>query len=467
MMIKTRFAPSPTGMLHIGGARTALFAWLYARHHQGAFVLRVEDTDLTRSTPESLQAILDGMAWLELGWDEGPIYQTDRFDRYHEVIQTLLDEGKAYRCYCTRERLDALREQQEKDKASKRGYDGHCRELTEPQEGDFVIRFKIPKTGEVAFHDSVQGDIRYQNAQLDDLVIQRSDGTPTYNFCVVVDDMDMGITHVVRGDDHLTNTPLQIHIYNALGKEPPQFAHVAMILDENGKKLSKRTGAASVMYYRDAGYLPEAVRNYLVRLGWSHGDQELFATDEMIKLFDLDAINKSASSLNPSKLDWINQHYMKQADPKRLAELLRWHFDQANVDVSTGPALESIVISHLDRAKTLADMMTQSRFFYEEFEEYNAKAAKKAFGEAAIVPLETVRRHLEAVAEWQKETIHQAIQTVCEELEVGMGKVGQPLRVAVAGSGSSPAIDVTLALLGRTRTLARIDRALARIRAAV
>jgi glutamyl-tRNA synthetase len=461
MTVKTRFAPSPTGMLHIGGARTALFSWLYARHHQGEFVLRIEDTDLERSTPESVQAILDGMNWLELNWEGEPVYQTHRFERYREVVQQLLAEGKAYYCHCSRERLDALREQQEQSKASVRGYDGHCRELGLSASEGAVIRFKMPKEGEVVFEDSVQGEVRFQNTQLDDLVIMRADGSPTYNFCVVVDDLDMGITHVVRGDDHLTNTPRQIQIFRALGKTPPQYAHLAMILDEQGKKLSKRTGAASVMFYRDAGYLPEAVRNYLVRLGWSHGDQELFSTEEMIALFELDAINKSASSLNPSKLDWINQHYMKLADPGRLADLLRWQFEQANVDVSSGPALEAIVVSHLDRAKTLHEMMQQSRFFYEEFEEYDAKAAKKALVVGAVEPLSVLREKLTALGDWRAEPIHAVVNDVCEILQVGMGKVGQPLRVAVAGSGSSPSIDITLELLGKEKTLARIDRALA------
>lgn len=460
-MIRTRFAPSPTGLLHIGGARTALFAWLYARHHQGEFVLRVEDTDLERSTPESVQAILDGMSWLNLDWDEGPIYQTHRFDRYREVLDQLLESGHAYRCYCSRERLDALREKQEREKSSRRGYDGHCRELeAQSDSGEFVVRFKMPREGETRFDDAVQGAVSFDNQQLDDLIIMRADGSPTYNFCVVVDDMDMKITHVVRGDDHLTNTPLQIQIFKALGVEPPRYAHVAMILDENGKKLSKRTGAASVTYYRDAGYLPEAVRNYLVRLGWSHGDQELFTTDEMISLFDLDTITKSASSLNLSKLDWINQHYMKEADPDRLAELLRWHFERVGLSPDNGPALREIVLSHVDRAKTLVEMREQSRFFYEEFYEYDPKSAKRALTSEAVLSLSTVKAHLEKLETWSLEALQETIKAVCEELGVGMGKVGQPLRVAVAGSGAAPAINVTLNLLGREKVLARIDRAI-------
>ncbi len=465
MKTKTRFAPSPTGFLHIGGARTALFSWLYAKRCQGEFVLRIEDTDRERSTDESVQAILDGMAWLQLGHDEGPYYQTARFDLYKRLVQKLLDEGKAYKCYCSKERLTQLRETQVENKSAFRGYDGCCRDLTDAPMGvdDFVIRFRNPQDGDVVFDDAVQGQVSYSNSQLDDLIIARADGVPTYNFTVVVDDMDMGITHVIRGDDHLNNTPRQINLYKALGVEPPIFAHVPMIMDEGGKKLSKRTGAASVMYYRDEGYLPEAVLNYLVRLGWSHGDQEVFSIAEMQSLFDLKDINKSSSSLNISKLDWLNQHYMKELDAEYVAQQLKWHFDSAGIDTSAGPSLAAIVKTHCDRAKTLKEMAAVSAFFYQEFAEYDAKAAKKALRGVALEPLTAVKEELSALTGWTAAEVHNVIEKVCEKLEVGMGKVGQPLRVAVAGCGASPSIDITLEMLQKEKTIQRIDRAIAYI----
>lgn len=465
MKIKTRFAPSPTGMLHIGGARTALFSWLYAKKHNGDFVLRIEDTDRERSTDESVQAILDGMEWLQLNHDEGPYYQTHRFDRYKELVQKLLDEGNAYKCYCSKERIEKLREEQVATKSAFRGYDRTCRDLTSGQEGEYVIRFKNPVDGEVVFDDAVQGTVTYSNSQLDDLIIARADGTPTYNFTVVVDDMDMGITHVIRGDDHLNNTPRQINMYKALGAETPVFAHVPMIMDEGGKKLSKRTGAASIMFYRDEGYLPEAVLNYLVRLGWSHGDQEVFTMEEMQSLFDIQEINKSSSSLNISKLDWLNQHYMKEMDSAYVGEQLKWHFDQAGIETSNGPALDKIVESHCDRAKTLKEMAAASTFFYRDFAEYDAKAAKKALRGVALEPLQEVQAACEALEEWTAENLHKMVEDVCAKLEVGMGKVGQPLRVAVAGSGASPSIDITLEMLGKEKTIARVKKAIEYVKA--
>ena len=465
MKVKTRFAPSPTGFLHIGGARTALFSWLYAKKCQGEFVLRIEDTDRERSTDESVQAILDGMSWLRLDHDEGPYYQTQRFDRYKELVQKLLEEGKAYKCYCSKERLEKLREEQVENKSAFRGYDGHCRDLENEQEGDYVIRFRNPQEGDVVFDDAVQGTVTYSNSQLDDLIIARADGTPTYNFTVVVDDMDMGITHVIRGDDHLNNTPRQINMYEALGAETPVFAHVPMIMDEGGKKLSKRTGAASVMFYRDEGYLPEAVLNYLVRLGWSHGDQEVFTMDEMQSLFEIKDINKSASSLNISKLDWLNQEYMKEMDSEYVGEQLKWHFDQAGIDTANGPSLAQIVETHSDRAKTLKEMAAVSTFFYQDFEEYDEKAAKKALRGVALEPLQEVKAACEAITDWNAENLHKMVEDVCAKLEVGMGKVGQPLRVAVAGSGASPSIDITLEMLGKDKTIARVEKAIEFVKA--
>ena len=466
MSIKSRFAPSPTGDLHIGGARTALFSYLFARRHGGSFVLRIEDTDLERSTAESVNAILEAMTWLGLEYDEGPFYQTQRFDRYREVIGTLLEQGKAYRCYCSRERLDALREEQLKRKIKPR-YDGHCRDRTAPPSPDtpYVVRFRNPLDGDVVIDDKVHGRVVISNTELDDLVIARTDGSPTYNFTVVVDDMDMGITHVIRGDDHLNNTPRQINILEALDVTPPVYAHVPMILGEDGKRLSKRHGAVGVMNYRDAGYLPEAVLNYLVRLGWSHGDQEIFSLAEMVALFDIEDLNAKASSLNVSKLDWLNQHYMKTLSPAHVARHLSWHMGQRGVDPSEGPRLEDVVEIQRDRYKTLAEVADNSVAFYRRPAEYDEKAARKNLKAAAKEPLTELRRDLTAVEDWRREQLHLVVQAVAERLELKLGKVAQPLRVALVGGPVSPTIDSTLELLGQEESLVRIDAALAWIEA--
>ncbi|MDR9455670.1 MAG: glutamate--tRNA ligase [Spiribacter sp.] len=462
MTVTTRFAPSPTGFLHIGGARTALFCWLYARRHGGRFVLRIEDTDLERSTPEAINAILEGLSWLGLDYDEGPLYQTHRFERYRAVIDRMLEEGTAYRCYCSKERLEGLRADQQARKEKPR-YDGRCRELTEPPadaEGQPVIRFRQPHEGHTVVNDRVKGKVIFDNAELDDLIIARGDGTPTYNFVVVVDDMDMEITHVIRGDDHLNNSARQSNILKALAVEPPVYAHVPMILDEAGKKLSKRTGAASVTDYRDAGYLPEAVINYLVRLGWAHGDQEVFTLDEMIEYFDIADINHSASSLNPSKLDWLNQHYMKTLPAAHVARHLAGHLGALGIDPGAdgAPDIEAIVEAQAERSKTLVEMAENSRFFYEMPAHYDEKAARKHLAGAGPI-LEALVGALEALEHWRAEDIHQAVVGVAEEHELKMGKVAQPLRVAVSGGPVSPPIDATLVLLGRQTTLARINRA--------
>lgn len=460
MSIRTRFAPSPTGYLHIGGARTALFSWLYARKHGGTFILRIEDTDLERSTVESVNAILEGMTWLGLEYDEGPFYQTHRFDRYKEVIQTLLDNGHAYRCYCTKDELDTLRAEQMANKEKPR-YDGRCRHRTELREGvDPVIRFRNPDEGEVVIEDCVRGRVVIKNSELDDLIIARSDGSPTYNLSVVVDDLDMRVTHVIRGDDHLNNTPRQINILKALGAELPVYAHVPMILGADGARLSKRHGAVSVMQYRDDGYLPEAVLNYLVRLGWSHGDQEVFSIDEMIELFDIQNINHSASTFNPEKLLWLNHHYLMHADPLHVAHHLRWHLGQMGVDPTEGPDPVDVVKAQRERNKTLVDMARSSLFFYRDFGEYEEKAAKKNLTEQSAPLLESLAERLQALPDWHKEDIHAAIEATAEVAAVKMGAVAQPLRVAVTGTAVSPPIDITLELLGRDRTLARIRRAL-------
>ncbi|CAD5282192.1 glutamyl-tRNA synthetase [Alteromonas sp. 38] len=460
MSVVTRFAPSPTGYLHVGGARTALYSWLLAKNNGGEFVLRIEDTDIERSTEEAKQAILDGMQWLGLTWDTGPIFQTDRFDRYKELIQQLLDEGKAYKCFMSAAELDAIREAQ-KERGEKPRYPGTWRDRTDHPEGEpFVIRFKTPLEGTVVITDHVRGKIEINNSELDDLIIQRTDGTPTYNFCVVIDDWDMGITHVVRGEDHINNTPRQINILQALGAPVPEYAHVSMILGDDGKKLSKRHGAVSVMQYRDDGFLPQAVLNYLVRLGWSHGDQEIFTLDEMIELFSLDAIGQSASAFNTEKLIWLNQHYIKSLPASEVATHLKWHFDGLEVDLTAGPALESVIAIQADRVKTLKELAEISTYFYQDYEEFDANAAKKHLRPVARGPLELVKEKLMAIEAWEPENIQAAINATAEELEVGMGKVGMPLRVATTGSGNSPSLDVTLNLLSKEKVGERIDKAL-------
>jgi len=460
MTVRTRFAPSPTGYLHVGGARTALFSWLYARKHGGEFVLRIEDTDLERSTTESVNAILEGMTWLGLEYDEGPFYQTKRFDRYNEIIQQLLDEGHAYRCYCSKDRLDDLREKQMANKIKPR-YDGLClKNKPEDPDAPHVIRFKNPVGGSVVVNDLIRGKVAVSNDELDDLIIRRSDGSPTYNLTVVVDDMDMEITHVIRGDDHLNNTPRQINILKALGKEAPIYAHVPMILGDDGSRLSKRHGAVSVMQYREDGYLPEALLNYLVRLGWSHGDQEIFSLDEMIELFDVENVNKAASSFNTEKLDWLNQHYIKHDDPARIAHLLSPHMGKHDIDPAEGPDLVDVARAQQERANTLVEMADISTFFYKDYDEFDEKAAKKNLRPVAKEPLIAIRAELESLDTWSEESIHAAINKVAEALEVGMGKVAQPLRVAVVGRAAAPGIDVTVHLVGQEACLRRIDRAL-------
>ncbi len=465
MTIRTRFAPSPTGYLHIGGARTALFSWLYARKHGGSFILRIEDTDLERSSAESVNAILEGMTWLGLEYDEGPFSQMERMERYQEVIQQLLDEGKAYRCYCSRERLEMLRAKQMARKEKPR-YDGCCRDIADPpSDVPPVIRFRNPEEGSVVVDDLVRGRIIFNNRELDDLIIARSDGTPTYNLTVVVDDHDMGITHVIRGDDHLNNTPRQINILSALGARPPIYSHVPMILGEDGARLSKRHGAVSVMQYHHDGYLPEALLNYLVRLGWSHGDQEIFSIDEMIKYFDIKDVNHSASTFNAGKLLWLNQHYIKTSSPAHIAHHLSWHMGRLDIDPAEGPPLEEVVKAQQERAKTLVEMAEISAFFYRDFEHYEETAARKHLRPVAAEPLSKVREALEAVDEWIPEVLHQAVLEVAEALDIKMGKVAQPLRVALCGRAASPGIDVTLHLVGKAAALRRIDKALAYIQA--
>jgi glutamyl-tRNA synthetase len=461
MTVRTRFAPSPTGYLHIGGARTALYCWLYARRHGGQFVLRIEDTDRERSTDASIQGILDGMQWLGLQHDEGPILQSDRFARYGEVVQQLLDEGKAYHCYCSREELEAMRAEQMARKVKPR-YDGRCRHNPTPKAGVApVVRFKNPLEWTVLVDDLVRGRVAFDNTELDDLIIARSDGTPTYNLTVVVDDMDMAITHVMRGDDHLNNTPRQVNIYRALGATPPAFAHLPMILGPDGARLSKRHGATSVTEYRHQGYLPEAVLNYLVRLGWSHGDQEIFSMEEMTRLFDIADVNHSASSINPEKLTWLNAHYIKTLPLPQLVDEFRWHLHQQGIAYSGGPDETEVFLAQRERAKTLMEMANASRFFYEEFEGFEEKAARKHLNASAVEPLRLVHDALRSLERWEAPAIHEIVQGVAGQLDLKLGKVAQPIRVAVSGTSVSPPIDVTLALLGREATLHRLEHGMA------
>lgn len=464
MGVITRFAPSPTGYLHVGGARTALFSWLYARKTEGQFILRIEDTDLERSTEESVQAIFDGMNWLGLDHDLGPYYQTKRFDRYDEIIQQLLKQEQAYRCYCTIEELDSMREAQ-KARGEKPRYDGTWRDRTDyPTDKPYVIRFKNPTEGSVIINDLVRGDIEIQNTELDDLIIARTDGSPTYNFTVVVDDWDMNITHVIRGDDHINNTPRQINILKALSAEIPQYAHVPMILGDDGKRLSKRHGAVGVMQYRDEGYLPQALLNYLVRLGWSHGDQEIFSLEEMIELFDLSGINKAPSAFNTEKLNWLNQHYMKSLSMAEILPHLQWHLKQLGIHEADENVLSEVFPLYSerhDRLNTLAQAIT---YLFQPFEEFNANAAKKHLKVSAAEPLSLLKYKLTSLTNWTRDNIQSAIDEVMSELDIGMGKIGMPLRVAVTGVGMSPNLDVICELLGADTTIQRVDNALAWIK---
>jgi glutamyl-tRNA synthetase len=454
--MKSRFAPSPTGYLHIGGARTALFAWLWARKNNGQFTLRIEDTDRERSTQASVDAILQGMDWLGLDYDEGPIYQTDRFDRYEEVINELLKKGRAYYCECSKGRLEKLRE----DKMAageKAKYDGCCRDKNL---SSGVIRFLNPDKGKVTFRDHVKGDIEIANSELDDLIIARSDGSPTYNLTVVVDDHDMAIDCVVRGDDHINNTPKQINLYTALNWDLPAFAHVPMILGGDGARLSKRHGAVNVMAYREKGFLPKALLNYIVRLGWSHGDQEVFSLEEMIDLFDLDNISKAPASFNQEKLVWLNQLYIKSTDISELIQHLQWHLEQRLIDVNSGPRIEDVVESLRDRSKTLVEMADSCIMFYHDFSVFDEKQARKQFSDKSQSIIEALHSKLSALDIWNAETVHGEIQKVCEQESVGFGKVGQPFRLALSGNGKAGSIDVCAELVGKNRTLARLQMAI-------
>ena len=468
MSVRTRFAPSPTGLLHVGGVRTALFSWLYAKHYGGQFILRIEDTDETRSTQASVDAILSGMEWLGLSCDEGPYYQTQRYARYKELADQLLEEGKAYRCYCTKERLETLREGQLQAK-QKPKYDGHCRDQGLAA-GDVphVIRFKNPSHGVVSFKDEVYGEIHVDNSELDDLILVRSDGNPTYNFAVVIDDWDMQITHVIRGDDHINNTPRQINLFKALNAPVPVFAHLPMILGDDGKRLSKRHGAVGVLEFKTQGILPHALLNYLVRLGWSHGDQEIFSLDEMISTFSLAHVSRGVSTFSYDKLYWLNQHYQKSDDPKAVADALAWHFEQAQVSIAEGPALTDLVAVQAERCQTLAQVFEKSRYFYEDELNRDEDAMKKHLRPVVLEPLLALYERLNTLSVWNADTVQACVNDTAASFDMNMSKIAQPLRVAITGSSMSPAIDVTLTMIGKARVLSRLTIALdyIRIRAA-
>ena len=465
MTVRTRFAPSPTGVLHLGSVRTALFCWLYARHHGGQFILRIEDTDKERSTRENVDAILEGMAWLGLDADEGPFYQSERHERYREVVEQWLAEGKAYHCYCTKDELDELREKQMASDGHVR-YDGRCRDRTEPREGvKPVVRFRNPLDGEVVVDDQVRGRVVFENTQLDDLIIARPDGSPTYNFSVIIDDFDMNITHVIRGDDHLNNTPRQMNMLAALGAEPPVYAHLPMILGADGAKLSKRHGAVDIREYEEQGYLPQTMLNYLVRLGWSHGDQEIFSVDEMIKLFDIADVNQSASSFNPEKLLWINQQHIINTPAEALGQALMPFLIKAGLDPTDGPDPVHVAEGFHERAETLLHMAASARYCYEDFEVIDEKSAKKHLRPVILEPIRAARDRLAGLGHWGQTAIHEVIEAVAADFDINMGKLGQPVRVAVTSGPVSPPIDVTLWLVGQERTVARLDHAIGLIEA--
>jgi len=465
MTVRTRFAPSPTGMLHIGGARTALFSWLYARHSGGEFVLRIEDTDRERSTDEATQVILDGLRWLGLSWDGDPVYQSQRQDAHIAAVDRLLAEGKAYRCYCSKAELDAMREAQ-RAAGKKPMYDGRCRHRKDhPADAEHVVRFRSPDVGETRVHDRVLGEVVFSNSELDDLILMRSDGSPTYNLAVVVDDADMEITHVIRGADHLNNTPRQIQLYEALGLPVPAFAHIPLIHGPDGAKMSKRHGAVAVTEYREAGYLADAVVNYLVRLGWSHGDEEVFSREQLIELFDFDGLGKTAARFDQQKLDWLNAHYLRAGEPASLVSMVA-DLLQARGVRAERPDLVHVIAVLQERSKNLIDMAEGARMFYEAPADYEAKAVKKHFSEATWPLLDDFIKGAGHLETWDEVMLHALLSEVCEAHEVKLGKLAQPIRILLSGRSVSPPIDATLALLGREEALQRLREGVTRLRGA-
>ncbi len=465
--VRVRFAPSPTGYLHIGGVRTALFNWLFARHHGGKFILRIEDTDLSRSTEESIEEILEVMRWLGLDWDEGPFRQTERQDLYREKVEQLLSEGKAYPCYCTPQELEERKKEAQK-KGLKPKYDGKCRNRRDQPDGPSVIRFKSPPEGTVVVDDLLRGKVSFDCAELDDLIIQRTDGTPTYNFVVVVDDGDMKISHVIRGDDHLSNTPRQALLYDGLGLPRPKFAHISMILGADKTRLSKRHGATSALAYRDMGYLPGALINYLARLGWSHGDQEIFSREEMIKHFTLESVTTSAAVFNPEKLDWLNQHYIKESSVEELAQLLEPLLVKEGIlSAGHGLSIEEIakpLPSLHERAQTLTEMARKSDFYFKKEVEFDEKARDK-FLKSDIRPrLEELVEGIENLTEFNSESLETLFKEIVEKAGMKLGKLAQPVRVALTGKTASPGIYDVILLLGKETTLTRLKNAIAQIK---
>lgn len=458
--LRVRFAPSPTGYLHIGGARTALFNYLLARKEKGTFVLRIEDTDVERSTQESVDAILQAMEWLGLSYDEGPFYQSERYGLYKSKVTELLDKGLAYKCFCTPEELDTKREAAMKDGGKPR-YDGTCRNRTDCPDAPYVIRFKTPQEGSVAFVDKIKGTISVDYEELDDLIIQRTDGNPTYNFVVVIDDAEMGINLVIRGDDHVNNTVRQIPMYQALGYEVPEFAHVPMILGADKKRLSKRHGATSVMVYKDMGYLPEAMVNYLVRLGWSFGDEEIFSMKDLVEKFSLDNVGRSAGVFNPEKLLWLNEHYIKTGDPERLARLLKELLAGQGVDTSSGPDMVAVVKTLQDRAKTLVEMAEGAKFYFVAPEEYEETAAAKFLTADNKEVIEICIKHLSSLEDFSHDGVESAFKAVMEECDLKFGKIGPSVRVALVGGSVSPSIYDVVSVLGKREVMARLKKALA------
>ncbi len=460
MKIRTRFAPSPTGHLHIGGARTALFNWLFARKNQGTFLLRIEDTDVERSTMESVQGILDGLKWLGLIWDEGPYYQSQRLELYQQHVQQLLQAGKAYRCYCTPEELEAKRKQALQEGKPLR-YDGKCRELKEEPVGKpFAVRFKAPQTGRILIQDLIRGPITYEVAELDDLIIQRSDGMPTYNFCVVVDDVTMEITHVIRGDDHLNNTPRQILLYEAFGYPRPQFAHVPMILGPDKTRLSKRHGATSVLAYREMGYLPQALVNYLVRLGWSYGDQEIFSVPELIEKFSLENVGKAPAVFNPEKLLWLNHHYIKTTEPAELAKLLIPFLEKKGFKVEEGLWLTRVVQTLQERSKTLVEMADRAEFYFQEMITYQEKVVQKFFKKETVEVLQELIQDLEQLESFEEKELEKIFRNLIDRKGLKLADIAQPVRIALTGGTASPGLFEIMAILGKERVLKRIKQAI-------
>jgi glutamyl-tRNA synthetase len=463
--VRTRFAPSPTGYLHIGGARTALFNYLFARHYGGKFILRIEDTDRERSTSEAIQAILDAMKWLQLDYDEEPFYQTERYPLYKLKVQELLAAGRAYPCVCTAAELDAKRQLAMKEKR-KPMYDGTCRPPegvipSLPTDRPYVVRFRSPRDGSTVVKDVIKGDVVFDNRELDDLIIARSDGTPTYNFCVVVDDIDMGITHIIRGDDHLANTPRQIQLYEAFGHPLPEFGHVPLILGTDKARLSKRHGATSVMAYRDMGYFPEAVVNYLVRLAWSYGDQEIFSRDELVEKFTLENVGKSAGVFNPEKFLWVNFHYLKSRPIAQLADEIVPYIEAKGYSVPQDKQwLQSMIATLQERAKTLTELVEAARYYLIDEISLDEKAAKKFLTKDAAEPIASLIQKLTALSDFSAASIEQAFTATLQEKGLSMGQLAQPVRVALTGSTVSPGIHDVIAVLGKQRTIQRLRKAL-------